>query len=103
MTLAGLARAGGLKMAYADILKRRQDGLQPMPLIMNGELPKISFSPAAPVPAAGVGPYLPSWSERYGERHRLVRVAEFPAGIVGPKQVRVYARRDHYVLQWWDS
>jgi hypothetical protein len=43
----------------------------------------------------------PSWSERYGERHRLVRVAAFPAGITGPKKVRVYWRHDHYVLQWW--
>jgi hypothetical protein len=44
----------------------------------------------------------PSWSQRYGERHRLVRVLDFPAGIVGPEKVRLYRRHDHYVLQWWD-
>jgi hypothetical protein len=54
--------------------------------------------PAGGRPGAG----RPSWSERYGERHRLVRVADFPAGVAGPKKVRVYYRRDHYVLQWWD-
>jgi hypothetical protein len=41
------------------------------------------------------------WS-RYRERHRLVRVEAFPAGVEGPKKVRVYRRREHFVLQWWD-
>jgi hypothetical protein len=44
-----------------------------------------------------------SWTERYGERHRLHRITEFPIGIVGPKKVRLYRRQQHYVLQWWDS
>jgi hypothetical protein len=44
----------------------------------------------------------PSWSERYGERHRLVRIADFPVGITAPKKVRLYFRCDHFVLQWWD-
>ena len=43
-----------------------------------------------------------SWSDRYGSSHRLVRVDGFPAGIIPPKRVRIYARGDHYVLQWWD-
>lgn len=43
-----------------------------------------------------------SWSSRYGERHHLERVTDFPRGIVPPKKVRIYWRHDHYVLQWWD-
>jgi hypothetical protein len=43
-----------------------------------------------------------SWTARYGERHRLTRITQFPVGIVAPKKVRIYSRRDHYVLQWWD-
>jgi hypothetical protein len=44
----------------------------------------------------------PNWSARYGERHRLVWVKDFPAGVAAPKKVRIYRRREHYVLQWWD-
>jgi hypothetical protein len=44
----------------------------------------------------------PSWSERYGQRHRLVRITEFPTGVSAPNKVRLYFRRDHFVLQWWD-
>jgi len=43
-----------------------------------------------------------SWSERYGERHQLVRLTTFPAGITPPKKVRIYSRAGHYVLQVWD-
>ncbi len=44
----------------------------------------------------------PSWSQRYGERHRQHRITEFPHGIDPPQKVRLYQRRDHYVLQAWD-
>lgn len=59
---------------------------------------------AAPPLHAGYGnkPSPPSWSERYGKRHQLVRVLDFPPGVVAPKKVRVYYRCDHYILQWWD-
>jgi len=43
-----------------------------------------------------------SWSDRYGRSHRLERITDFPRGIAGPEKVRIYWRRDHYVLQWWD-
>jgi hypothetical protein len=43
-----------------------------------------------------------SWSVKYGERHRLIRIKDFPAGISPPKKVRIYLRQDHYVLQWWE-
>lgn len=43
-----------------------------------------------------------SWVARYGERHRLNRISQFPPGIAGPKKVRLYRRQEHYVLQWWD-
>jgi integrase len=49
-----------------------------------------------------MAPPRPSWSERYGERHRLERVVDLPRGIVGPRRVRLYLRSGHYVLQWWD-
>lgn len=42
-----------------------------------------------------------SWKDRYGERHRLVRVNQFPEGITAPKRVRIYRRRNHFILQWW--
>lgn len=44
-----------------------------------------------------------SWSARYGAKHRLERITDFPRGITPPKKVRIYWRLDHYVLQWWDS
>ncbi len=53
-------------------------------------------------PAECSDPPATSWTARYGERHRLVRIMDFPAGILAPKKVRIYFRRDHYVLQWWD-
>ena len=43
-----------------------------------------------------------TWSSRYGERHRLDRITEFPRGVLPPKKIRLYSRADHYVLQWWD-
>lgn len=43
-----------------------------------------------------------SWSERYGEKHRLCWVREFPPGITPPQRVRIYQRSGHFVLQWWD-
>lgn len=42
------------------------------------------------------------WTQRYGLRHRLVRIREFPSGVTAPRRVRIYRRGDHYVLQWWD-
>ena len=44
----------------------------------------------------------PTWSSRYGERHKLERIMEFPCGIVPPKKVRLYSRANHFVLQWWE-
>lgn len=44
----------------------------------------------------------PSWSKRYGEKHRYERIQTFPSGIGPLKKVRLYARNGHYVLQWWD-
>jgi len=44
-----------------------------------------------------------AWSERYGERHRLIRITDFPLGIQPPRRVRIYRRRDHFLLQWWDK
>jgi hypothetical protein len=61
------------------------------------------IEPAGPDLPGPATPATPSWSERYGRRHRLVRVADFPAGVAAPRKVRLYHRLDHYVLQWWDS
>jgi hypothetical protein len=68
-------------------------------MLPNGQKPENKSSER---PAESPGPSPLSWSARYGERHRLVRVENFPAGIAAPKKVRIYFRRDHYVLQWWD-
>lgn len=63
----------------------------------------MSRSPLASVPVSSASSRaIPSWSERYGKRHRLVRIDQFPAGISAPKKVRIYFRQDHYVLQWWE-
>lgn len=44
-----------------------------------------------------------SWSERYSEKHRLVRVTSNDAGNISlPKAVRIYRRTGHHVLQWWE-
>lgn len=43
-----------------------------------------------------------SWSERYGERHGLRRVRDYPAGIKAPSRIRIYARGERFLLQWWD-
>ena len=48
--------------------------------------------------ARGVG----TWASRYGQRHRMRRVDEWPRGIDPPKKVRVYLRGGHFLLQWWD-
>ncbi|MBY0589271.1 hypothetical protein K2X85_19015, partial [bacterium] len=42
------------------------------------------------------------WSTRYGKIHQLIRIENFPEGIRAPEKVRVYRRREHYVLQAWD-
>ena len=42
------------------------------------------------------------WRDKYGSRHRLERIQTFPAGVSAPKKVRLYARRDHFIVQWWD-
>lgn len=44
-----------------------------------------------------------SWSERYGDRHRIRRVTDFPAGVVPPKRTHIYRRRDYFIIQWYDS
>lgn len=44
-----------------------------------------------------------SWSSRYGEKHRLRWVTDFPAGIEPPRKVRIYQRAAHFILQWWDK
>lgn len=46
---------------------------------------------------------LRQWSQKYGSKHRLIRVTEFPSGIIPPKKVRIYHRCDHFLLQWWDT
>jgi len=43
-----------------------------------------------------------SWKQRYGKIHGLQRIRDFPTGVAAPQTVRLYYRRDHYILQWWD-
>ncbi len=59
-------------------------------------------SPDVPEPRSTGNRPERSWSERYGEKHRLRWVRDFPRGITPPQRVRIYERADHFVLQWWD-
>ncbi len=43
-----------------------------------------------------------SWAARYRERHQLTRITGSTLGVTLPKRVRIYRRREHFVLQWWD-
>jgi hypothetical protein len=55
------------------------------------------------IPDAQISPSASSmWSERYGQRHRLIRIVNWPGGILPPRKVRIYVRAGHFVLQWWD-
>ncbi len=58
-------------------------------------------APPTSVDSPAPTPHL-SWSQRYGQKHHLYRVTNFPSGIQGPRKVRLYRRQQHYVLQWWD-
>lgn len=40
---------------------------------------------------------------KYADRHKLRRIRDFPIGVDAPKRVRIYSRRDHFLLQWWDK
>jgi hypothetical protein len=59
------------------------------------QVPRIKPKPLPQSPTS-------QWDLRYSKRHRLERVSRFPAGVLPPKRVRIYRRRDHYVLQVWD-
>ncbi|MFO0850792.1 MAG: hypothetical protein U0871_19880 [Gemmataceae bacterium] len=58
--------------------------------------------PPAALRAAPTRPADRSWADRYGVRHRWVRLADFPAGLTPPRKVRVYRRCGRYLLNWWD-
>ena len=62
---------------------------------MNEIIPVLKLPP--PVDGS-----LSTWTSRYGARHRMRRVTNWPAGIDPPKRVRIYWRRDHWLLQWWE-
>jgi hypothetical protein len=42
------------------------------------------------------------WKQRYGARHRWVRLTDLPAGITPLRKVRVYRRSKGFLLNWWD-
>lgn len=52
--------------------------------------------------STGTGCGKSDWHQRYADRHRLSRIRDLPAGIQSPEKVRIYRRRDHHLLQWWD-
>jgi integrase len=43
-----------------------------------------------------------TWTQRYGQRHQMRRVTDWPVGIVPPRRVRVYFRNGWWLLQWWE-
>jgi len=64
--------------------------------LMQTVKPQNVTNPAEGPPGAS------AWTRRYGDRHRLRRVQEFPDGVTTPGRIRIYRRGSHYVLQWWD-
>src|SRR5690242_12250309 len=64
-------------------------------LVATGTTPAVIGQGAS---AAGAG-----WAARYGARHRMRRLTQFPPGVEPPRRVRIYWRNDHWVLQWWES
>ena len=42
------------------------------------------------------------WALRYRSRHKLRRIRDFPPGMRAPKRVRIYARGERFLVQWWD-
>lgn len=67
---------------------------------MSSASPLPETTPASRSPATDVR--ADRWRQRYAQLHRPRRVTDFPVGIVPPKQVRIYRRSHHYLLQWWD-
>jgi integrase len=44
-----------------------------------------------------------AWAQKYRERHRLVRIQDFPRGIRALERIRIYRRGERYfLLQWWE-
>lgn len=39
---------------------------------------------------------------KYREKHKWIRVNDFPVGIAPPEKVRIYQQNDFYRLQFWD-
>ncbi len=40
--------------------------------------------------------------DRYRNKHRWIRVTQFPLGIVPPQKVRIYQQNYYFRMQWWD-
>ena len=43
-----------------------------------------------------------NWTSTYGQQHAWMRFTAFPVGILAPHKVRIYSRRAHFILNWWD-
>jgi hypothetical protein len=43
----------------------------------------------------------PTWTDRYGDKHRWRRYRSWLPGIAPPAKVRLYERGGHYLLNWW--
>jgi hypothetical protein len=57
-------------------------------------------SPSIPLPPKSANS---GWADRYGAKHRLIRVTYSEAADINlPKAVRIYRRAKHHVLQWWE-
>ncbi|MGB7159438.1 MAG: hypothetical protein WBD40_15325 [Tepidisphaeraceae bacterium] len=64
-----------------------------------GEIIKVNCSVPAPQRSAGEPS---SWTQKYGDTHRMKRVANWPEGVEPLKKVRLYRRGDHWLCQWWE-
>ncbi len=69
-------------------------------------MPSVVLAPPTRPPAPGGAEHSsqkPSaWTRKYGDKHRLMRIRDFPPGITPPKPVRIYQRSGHFMIQWWD-
>ena len=66
--------------------------------------PTLAVSGASTRMAVYIPPHVTQavWRTRYSQSHRPMRVATFPPCVTPPKKVRIYHRRDHYLLHFWD-
>lgn len=91
----------GKKQEHGWRFRPEQGAQRPEALTSGNVVPLLHFT-SFQYELEPVRPTSSDWSTRYGEKHRLQRIVDFPQGITPPTKVRLYSRAGHFVLQWWD-